>query len=143
MSNVGQDLFTTGSSGTLYHFIRDKSARITSFETYTEPVEWNPRRVEVKTDLPLPKEKKPIAADGRVLKTYAGKYVFSGDNFTKIRVDGSRIYSQEMGEIFAKTETKFFPKNMDVTIEFTKSPKGIVTGLVVHGLGEKVAKKVE
>jgi CubicO group peptidase (beta-lactamase class C family) len=140
--NVDQDLFTS-SGGTLYHFIRDKNGKIRSFETYTEPVEWNPRRVEMKTNLPIPKEKKPISVDEKVLKSYAGKYVFSGDNFTKIRVDGSHIYSQEMGEIFAESETKFFPKNMDVTIEFTKNPKRIVTGLIVHGLGKRVAKKVE
>jgi CubicO group peptidase (beta-lactamase class C family) len=140
--NVGQDLFTSGGN-TFYHFSRDKSGKVTSFDIYTEPLEWNPRRIEIKTDLPIPKEKKPIAVDGKVLKTYAGKYVFGGDRFTKIRVNGSHIYSQEMGEIFAETETKFFPKNMDVTIEFTKNPKGAIAGLIVHGLGKRVAKKVE
>ncbi len=141
--NVGKDQFVFKGSNTYAQFIRNNSGRITSFETYSEPFEMSPRRVEVKTDLPVPKVRKPVPVDEKILKKYAGKYVFSGDSFTKVRVEASHIYSQEMGEIFPETETRFFPKNMHATIEFTKNPKGVVTGLIVHGLGKRVAKKVE
>jgi hypothetical protein len=114
-----------------------------SMEVYADPWLWGPARFETRTELPLPKEKIPVVLDEKILKAYIGKYTFSGDDFVKIRVDNLRIYMDTIGEIFPESETHFFSRTLDETIEFIKNSKGSVTGLIWTQLGSAHAKKID
>jgi len=141
--NVNKDLFMFQGTSTCARFHRDNTLNIVSIEVYEEPWRWGPTWFEMKTDLPLPKKKVPIVLDKRTLKAYAGKYTFAGDDFIKVLVDSLRIYVDTIGEIFPESETAFFAKASDVTIEFIKSQKGTVTGLLWTQLGSAQAKKID
>lgn len=141
--NVGKDLFVFKGTDSYIQFRRDNNGKITALESYYEPFVWGPIRTESRTDLPLPKGKVPISLDEKILKSYAGKYNFAIDNSRRIRVDGSHIYADGIGEIFAESPTRFFSKTSGVTLEFTKNSKGVVTGLSVTSTGRYDGKKIE
>lgn len=141
--NVGKDLLVLKGSTSYLRFKRDDKGRIASLESYSEPWQSGPIRTEKRTDLPLPKAKVPISLDEKILKSYAGKYNFAGDNSMRIRVDGSRLYAERVGEIFPESQTRFFSKVSGGTIEFTRNSKGAVTGLVLTRVGSSKARKVE
>lgn len=95
-------------------------------------------------DLPLPKEKVPISLDDKILKSYAGKYNFGIDDSRRIRVDGSHIYAEGIGEIFPESPTRFFSKISGVAVEFTKNSRGAVTGSIwTLWVSRHEAKKVD
>jgi CubicO group peptidase (beta-lactamase class C family) len=141
--NVGRDLFMFEGSKTYARFHRDDKLKIISAEIYAEPFCWGPTRFEMKTDLRPPKEKVPILLNAKIVKAYAGKYTFAGDEYVKIRVDSVHIYMDGIGEIFPQSGTVFFSKTMDGTIEFVKNPKGAITGLIWTRLGTVQAKKID
>jgi energy-coupling factor transporter ATP-binding protein EcfA2 len=141
--NVGGDLFMFEGSMTYARFHRGRNRTIMSMEVYAEPWLWGPTRFEIKTELPLPKVKVPVVLDEKILNAYIGKYTFSGDDFVKIRVDSLRIYMDTIGEIFPESETRFFSRTPEATIEFIKNSKGSVTGLILTQLGSAHAKKID
>lgn len=141
--NAGKDLFVFKGSDFYMRFQRDKNAKINALEIYSEPFMWGPIRTERWTDLPMPKEKVPISLDEKILKSYAGKYNFTIDESRSVRVEGSHIYADDIGEIFPESSTKFFSKTSGATIEFTKNSNGTVTGLFSTQVGRYEAKKVE
>jgi CubicO group peptidase (beta-lactamase class C family) len=141
--NVGGDLFMFEGSKTYARFHRGNNLKIMSMEVYADPWLWGPTRFETRTELPLPKVKVPVVLDEKILKAYIGKYTFSGDDFVKIRVDSLRIYMDTIGEIFPESETHFFSRTLDETIEFIKNSKGSVTGLIWTQLGSAHAKKID
>lgn len=141
--NVEKDLFMFEGVNTYARFRRDGNLKIASVDLYNAPWSFGPTRSEVKTDLPLPAEKIPIVLDQKILQAYAGKYTFAGDDYVKIRVDGARVYVDRIGEIFPQSETRFFAKSPDTTIEFLKNSRGAITGLTWTSLGSARAKKVD
>jgi CubicO group peptidase (beta-lactamase class C family) len=144
LMNVGKDLFVFKGSNNYVRFQRDNNSKITALESYSEPVQWGPIQPEGRTDLPLPKEKVPISLDEEILKSYAGKYSFGIDNSRRVRVEGSRVYADDIGEIFPESPTRFFSKTSGATIEFTKNSKGVVTGSFwTLWVSRHEAKKVE
>jgi hypothetical protein len=114
-----------------------------SIEVYIEPWSWGPNRFDMKTDIPLPQKKVPIVLSEKALKAYAGKYTFAGDEYVKVSVDGLRIYTGTIGEIFPESETRFFSRTVDARIEFLKNPGGGITGLIWTTLGSVRAKKID
>jgi hypothetical protein len=61
--------------------------------------------------------------------------------------DGNRLFSQATGqeviELFAETETKFFLKVVDAQLTFQPGTDGRATGLILHQGGDHPAKRVE
>jgi len=143
LMNVSKDLFVSKGSHNYIRFQRDNNGRITALESYSEPFMLSPIRTEKRTDLPLPKEKVPISLDEKTLKSYAGKYIFGIDISRRVRVEGSHLYADDIGEIFPESPTRFFSKRSGATIEFTKNSKGAVTGSIWNRWGRHEAKKVE
>lgn len=141
--NVGKDLFGNRGMNSFVRFLRDPRGKITSLEGYTDPFVWGPIRAEKRTDLPLPKEQIPISLDEKILKSYTGKYIFALDVSKRIRLDGKRLYADDVGEIFPETPTRFFSKTSGVKIEFTRNAKGTVTTSFWTWIGRLEAKKVE
>lgn len=141
--NVGTDIFAAKGSNNRVRFLRDNRGKIASLESYSEPFIWGPIRAEKRANLPLPKPKIPISLDEKILKSYAGKYSFAIDVSRRIHVDGTRLYADEIGEIFPESPTKFFSKNSGTTIEFVKNARGMITTSFWTLTGRYEAKKVE
>lgn len=88
----------------------------------------------------IPKERKEIAVDAKVLDQYVGKYdVAAGLSFT-IGKEGDSLTFLPPGQpkpvpLFAESETVFFLKVVDATITFVKNADGKVTGLEFRQAG--------
>jgi CubicO group peptidase (beta-lactamase class C family) len=141
--NVSRDLFVLKRSNNYIRFQRDNNGRISVLESYSDPFTYSPIRTERRTDLPLPKAKVPISLDAKTLKSYAGKYIFGIDFSRRVRVEGSHIYADGIGEIFPESPTRFFSKTSGATVEFIKNSKGAVTSSFWTWLVRYEAKKVE
>lgn len=144
---VGTDLFMSKASRMMYKFNRDKDQKIVSLELYTEPLNYGPNELETKADVPMPAERTAISLDEKQLAPYKGKYDFGGGFIMTVTIDGNKIFTQATGqpsiEIYPETETKFFLKVVDATIEFVKDANGTVTGLVLTQGRKMEAKKIE
>ena len=145
--NVSKDVFAPSYGGQYYQFNRNKKGNITSVELYSEPVQYGPRLLKIKTGRPVPKEKQAITLDLKKLELLKGKYDFDGGNIAIVTVAGNKLFirmpGQETEEIFAENETNFFSKSTGFTFKFKKD-EDRVSGLVVN-LGGKLweSKKAE
>lgn len=81
-------------------------------------------------------ERKEIAVSPAILAQYTGTYELRPGFDLVITLEGDQLVSQATGQgklpLFAESETRFFPKVLDATIEFLKDDKGAVTHLVLH-----------
>jgi len=106
-----------------------------------------PAQVFVRTDRPLPVERRAIALDPKLYDRLAGDYELTpGFVITLVR-RGDRLFSQATGqpevELFPESETRFFLKVVDAQIDFTVDAAGRVTGLVLHQGGQDLpARKI-
>jgi CubicO group peptidase (beta-lactamase class C family) len=79
---------------------------------------------------------KEIAVSHEILTQYAGTYEIPPGVDMRITLENDHLFSQIKGELkyslFAETETKFFSKVEDATIEFTRDDQGAVTYLVIY-----------
>jgi CubicO group peptidase (beta-lactamase class C family) len=84
----------------------------------------------------LPSERKEITLAPKILEQYVGTYEMAPKVNMMITLEGGQLISQLSGQgkvpLFAKSETKFFPKVVDAEVEFGKDDKGAVTYLVLH-----------
>jgi len=74
------------------------------------------------TDKPLPAENEGISLPVEVLQRYVGQYEFAPGMALAVRLRGERLVAQPGGqpeaELFAETETCFFVKVVDASLEF-------------------------
>ena len=145
--NISKDQFVFQDPQLHLGFRRGPRGKIVSLEITRDPVNNGPNAVEPKTDLPLPKEKTALALGLEKLATFQGKYDLGGGYKVTISVSGAHIYVQSGGdkpeEIYPESETRFFFKSVDSTIDFVKDAEGKVTGLIFHQAGDYPAKKIE
>jgi CubicO group peptidase (beta-lactamase class C family) len=81
-------------------------------------------------------ERKEVSVPPAVLQQYAGTYQLRpGFNLTITAQDG-RLWAQATGQgrfsLSAESQTKFFSKDIDIQLEFSKDDKGSVTSLTLH-----------
>lgn len=89
-----------------------------------------------------------IKVDEKILETYAGEYEITPEFIFTITKEKDRLFvqagGQEVFEIFAETENKFFLKINDAQLEFIKDDSGIVTKAILNQNGRKTeAKKIK
>jgi CubicO group peptidase (beta-lactamase class C family) len=144
LSAVGKDLFVTSYANPYYQFHRNDKGKIISAELYNMPIQGGPAEVRIKTDLPLPKEKKAITLNAKQLEQFKGKYDFGGGAVAPVIVEGNTIYLQmeEKFELFAEDETHFFFSAFEGTAEFIKQDGKVVSIKVTRGATFE-GKKVE
>ena len=87
----------------------------------------------------VPPPKKEIIVSRDILAKYVGTYELGPGFDMVITLEGDQLVTQATGQgklpVYAETETKFFPKVMDASIEFIKDEKGQVTHLrLIQGL---------
>lgn len=84
----------------------------------------------------LPSEWTEITVAPKVLEQYVGTYQLRPKVNIVIRLEAGQLINQVSGlgkvPLFAQSETRFFPKVVDVEIEFGKDDKGAVTHLVLR-----------
>ena len=97
----------------------------------------------------LPPDRKPITLDPKVLDAYLGKYEFAPGAYATVTKDGDALSwkpgNRPKSTLIPLTDSKFYSKENEAEMTFSKDEKGLVTGVVLR-LGvcqESKAKKVE
>jgi CubicO group peptidase (beta-lactamase class C family) len=147
LMNMSKDIFVVPVNGLqfYYEFHRNENGKVISVELYSEPFQTGPHEIQLKTNIPLPKEKHVIKLDTKIIDPLKGKYDFGGGVVLPVIVEGSRIFVQtdEKLEIFAEDETNFFSKTTDLEIKFIKE-NGKVSGMIIKTKGQTMQiKKIE
>ena len=93
-------------------------------------------------------EKKEIELSEEIMQKYTGKYELQPGAVISITLDGKKMMAQITGQpalqIFPETETKFFYKAVEASIEFNLDEDGQAESLTLDQFGRKlVAKKME
>lgn len=90
----------------------------------------------------LPSERQEITLADDVLQQYVGTYPFTPAVSMSIMVENGQLISQMTNQgpvpLFAETETRFFPKVVEATIDFQKDAEGKVTGLTLNQGGRSI-----
>lgn len=142
---LSQDLFFPPGSPARVEFKRD--AEGLPLEVTMKPG-LGPEVRYVRTAKPLAAEKKAVAIDPKIFDQYAGDYELQPGFVIKFFRQGDKLMTQATGqaafEIFAESETKFFLKVVDGSVEFVKDASGKVTGMVLNQSGRSMpAKRIE
>ena len=137
------------SRGEAYMAIGDKVA---SIKDYKKSIELNPRNMggieklkELGEKVEAPKD---IVVPASILETYVGDYQLAPNFILTVTKEGDKMMTQATGqgkiEIFAESETKFYPKVMEAKIEFVKDEAGKVSKLILNQGGRTMeAKKIK
>jgi CubicO group peptidase (beta-lactamase class C family) len=92
--------------------------------------------------LVLPTERKEISVDPKILEQYIGAYRLQPGGYATITLEGRQLFGQITGQqkipVFAESETSFFLKVVDATIEFVRDEKGAITQLVLNQGGYQI-----
>ncbi len=144
---VKKDLFYFEDSEVSYlHFFRDENQEIVALEIYTEPVKFGPDEYEPKVDVEMPNEKTEIEVDAEILKRYEGRYDFGNGFFMDVTTEGNKLFitptAQPKQRAYAESETSFFFKVVDASMQFVEE-NGKITGMIfTQGMTYK-ADKIE
>jgi hypothetical protein len=113
-------------------FVKDDKGKVTSLTLHQGGKDMPAPRI---ADT-VPPPKKEIKVSQEILAKYVGTYELQPGFDLVITLEGDQLVTQATGQpkipIFAESETKFFPKVMDATIEFIKNEKGDVTHLMLN-----------
>lgn len=93
----------------------------------------------------LPKERKFVSVDEKILNTLIGEYELRPGFVLTITRDGDRLYGQATGQgklpLHAESETQFFVKEASAEITFVKDDDGKVTKLILNQGGRETEGK--
>lgn len=96
----------------------------------------------------IPKERKEISLDAKVLEKYVGEYQIGTNIMVAITLESGKLMGQLGGQskfsLLAESETQFFSKDVNAQFVFIKDASGLVTGFTLkQGGGNTPAKKVK
>ena len=96
----------------------------------------------------LPKERKEITLDPKVLGKYVGEYQIGTNIVIAISLEDGKLLGQLAGQtkfvLLPESETQFFSRDVNAQITFTLDTEGSVTGFTLHqGGGSTPAKKIK
>jgi len=135
-----KDKFFFETSLTQLSFVRDASGIVTGVvmddgTTITECKKTN-KPFETRKEIKVPES---------VLESYVGEFELQPGFTIVITKEGDRLFTQATGqqkvEVFAETETKFFLKVVDASIEFVKDDAGKVSKFFLFQGGQKMEVK--
>jgi CubicO group peptidase (beta-lactamase class C family) len=90
----------------------------------------------VRTNDPLPAEKKSVAVAPALLAGLVGDYRLGSDFDIVVTREGEHLYAQATGqprhELFATSPEEFFLKEVDAALTFHRGPDGKATEVVLH-----------
>jgi len=121
------------------HFLRDEGKKIAGLKMSARI---GPDRSFMRTDKPLPAERREIKLDPALYDQYVGEYELAPGFLVVITKEDGKLMGQATGqpkvELFPEAETKFFLKVVNGQVEFVKSEDGRVNGLVLIQGGQKL-----
>jgi hypothetical protein len=94
-----------------------------------------------------PRERKAIKVDPQIYDAYVGEYAWGDRGFIKVIKENNRLFvrtpSSVRGavELFPETETRFFTKVVETTVDFVKDNQGKVNELIILYNGQKTAAR--
>ena len=96
----------------------------------------------------IPKERKEIAVDVKILEKYVGEYKIGTNIIIAVTLENGKLMAQLGGQtkfaLLPETETQFFSRDVNLTITFNKDSKGEVTGFnLKQGGSDNPAQKVK
>jgi len=94
-----------------------------------------------------PVERTEVEVAVEILETYVGEYELPSDVLVTVTIEGGVLSAQPSGQraftLFPESEAKFFLKEINAQVTFTKDDSGVVTGMVLHQGGrDQVGRKV-
>jgi uncharacterized protein YneR len=124
--------FGTDASGNVSEIVIDDRGAVSVWKRTNKPFETRP-------ELKVPES---------TLSLYAGEYELQPGFILAVTTEGGRLFTQATGqskvEVFAETETKFYLKVVEASIEFIKDDSGKFSKLVLNQGGRKMeAKKIK
>ncbi len=135
-----KDKFFFENSLTTITFNRDAAGKVSEAVTDDRGtiVSW-------KKTAQAPETKPEIKVSEAILKQYVGDYELQPGFILSVTQDGGRLFTQATGqakfEVFAESETKFFLKVVEASIEFFKDDSGKVTKLILYQGGQRNGSK--
>jgi CubicO group peptidase (beta-lactamase class C family) len=94
-----------------------------------------------------PPQRKAIQINPAIFDAYVGEYELRPDFVLKVFREGDRFWTQATGqpriEVFAESETQFFPTVIEAHLTFVKDTNGKVTHLVLHQQVDHRARKIK
>lgn len=96
----------------------------------------------------VPKERKIIALDQKILEKYVGEYQVGTNVVIAVTLEGGKLMGQLGGQgkfsLLPESETDFFSKDVNAQIVFVKDAQGQVTGFILkQGGANTPAKKIK
>lgn len=89
-----------------------------------------------------PEIRTAVSVDPTILADYVGTYQLAPNFDLVITLEGGKLIAQATGQgktdLYAESETKFFPTVIPAVIEFVKDSQGKVTHIVLHQDGHDV-----
>jgi len=142
---VSADILKTKNGESKVEFRRDAKGVVTGL-MFTPG--FGPILSFTRTDKPLPAERKTVKLGAKIIDAYVGEYELNPRFVITFFRDGEKFMTQGTGqpafEVFAESETKFFPKAFEALIEFVRDATGKVTGLILTQGGRAIpAKKIK
>jgi len=112
-------------------FFTDASGAVTHAVMYQNGGERRARRISGTVAEPSPR--KEMALPASTLARYVGKYQMPSNAELSVTLEGTQLMAQLTGQpafpVFAESETLFFFKVVDATLEFQKDTSGAVTAV--------------
>lgn len=142
-----RDAFYIKGGSQRFVFKRDKNNKVIALDVSSYPLQFGPNDYGLRTNLEIPKAAVEIKVANEVLKKYIGTYELVPGFNIDISVDGNQIFAQATGqgkfEIFAKSNTSFFAKIVDLQIDFNADENGNIKSLTLTQGRKTEAKKIK
>jgi len=121
--------FSRDASGNISEVVMDDRGTITVWKRTNKQFDTHPQ----------------IKVPESVLSLYEGEYELQPGFILAVTKEGDRLFTQATGqakfEVFAETETKFFLKVVEASIEFVKDDTGKFSKLILNQGGRKMEAK--
>lgn len=118
-------------------FLRGKDGKVSSAH-FVPP--FGPESDGKKTDEPLPADRSEVKVDPALFDAFAGVYnLFPGFDLAITR-EGDKLFAQATGqgklELHPASENKYFPREVELEIEFVRGADGKVESLILNQAGK-------
>jgi CubicO group peptidase (beta-lactamase class C family) len=138
-----QGFNTYDSLAEAYEGVNERELAITN---YKKSLELNPKNTSAVNALKR-MEQGPVKVDAKVFDTYVGEYELSPGFVLRVFREGEKFMTQATNqpvfEIFAESETTFYPRAFEAKLTFVKDVDGKVTSVRMNQGGrETTGKKI-
>jgi CubicO group peptidase (beta-lactamase class C family) len=135
---------TYDSLAEAYMNLNERELAVTN---YKKSLELNPKNTNA-VDMLKRLETGPVTVDAKIFDTYVGEYQLAPNFVLRVFREGDKFMTQATGqpviEIFAESETTFYPRVVPAKLIFVKDSEGKVTSLkLLQGGRETVGKKIK